>query len=160
MAEGKGFEPLRRLPAYTLSRRAPSTTRPPLLEEKCAERPQLYRSGFPVKQSRDAGYGADRRLGDDATPIPVKASSGTFGNKASQITLPRLQLVPICCAISAQPATSRYGLREGDRDAEPISDFRLLGDASGAIRRAGRCRYCRERGRQRFDRRAVHRWLD
>jgi hypothetical protein len=31
MAEGKGFEPLRRLPAYTLSRRAPSTTRPPLL---------------------------------------------------------------------------------------------------------------------------------
>ena len=33
VAEGKGFEPLRRLPAYTLSRRAPSTTRPPLLEK-------------------------------------------------------------------------------------------------------------------------------
>src|SRR3569623_233528 len=30
MAERKGFEPLRRLPAYTLSRRAPSTTRPSL----------------------------------------------------------------------------------------------------------------------------------
>jgi hypothetical protein len=30
MAERKGFEPLRRFPAYTLSRRAPSTTRPPL----------------------------------------------------------------------------------------------------------------------------------
>ena len=31
MAERQGFEPWRRLPAYTLSRRAPSTTRPPLL---------------------------------------------------------------------------------------------------------------------------------
>jgi hypothetical protein len=30
VAERKGFEPLRRLPAYTLSRRAPSTTRPSL----------------------------------------------------------------------------------------------------------------------------------
>ena len=30
VAERKGFEPSRRSPAYTLSRRAPSTTRPPL----------------------------------------------------------------------------------------------------------------------------------
>jgi hypothetical protein len=30
LAERKGFEPLRRFPAYTLSRRAPSTTRPSL----------------------------------------------------------------------------------------------------------------------------------
>ena len=30
MAEREGFEPSRRLPAYTRSRRAPSTTRPPL----------------------------------------------------------------------------------------------------------------------------------
>ena len=30
MAERKGFEPSRQLPAYTLSRGAPSTTRPPL----------------------------------------------------------------------------------------------------------------------------------
>ncbi len=30
MAERQGFEPWRRFPAYTLSRRAPSTTRPPL----------------------------------------------------------------------------------------------------------------------------------
>ena len=32
MAERQGFEPWRRFPAYTLSRRAPSTTRPPLRE--------------------------------------------------------------------------------------------------------------------------------
>src|SRR6056297_1639765 len=31
MAEREGFEPSRRFPAYTLFRRAPSTTRPPLL---------------------------------------------------------------------------------------------------------------------------------
>ena len=30
LAEGAGFEPAIRFPAYTLSRRAPSTTRPPL----------------------------------------------------------------------------------------------------------------------------------
>ena len=30
LAERQGFEPWRRFPAYTLSRRAPSTTRPPL----------------------------------------------------------------------------------------------------------------------------------
>ncbi len=30
LAERQGFEPWRRLPAYTRSRRAPSTTRPPL----------------------------------------------------------------------------------------------------------------------------------
>ena len=30
MAEGVGFEPTIRFPVYTLSRRAPSTTRPPL----------------------------------------------------------------------------------------------------------------------------------
>src|SRR5262249_33666957 len=32
VAEREGFEPSRRLPAYTRSRRAPSTTRPPLLQ--------------------------------------------------------------------------------------------------------------------------------
>ena len=30
MAERKGFEPLKQLPVYTLSKRAPSTTQPPL----------------------------------------------------------------------------------------------------------------------------------
>ena len=31
MAERAGFEPAKELPPYTLSKRAPSTTRPPLL---------------------------------------------------------------------------------------------------------------------------------
>ena len=33
MAEKEGFEPSRQLPAYTLSKRAPSATRPPLLKK-------------------------------------------------------------------------------------------------------------------------------
>ena len=32
MAEREGFEPSKRFPVYTLSKRAPSTTRPPLLQ--------------------------------------------------------------------------------------------------------------------------------
>ena len=32
LAEGEGFEPSIRFPAYTLSKRAPSATRPPLRE--------------------------------------------------------------------------------------------------------------------------------
>ena len=34
MAEGEGFEPSIRLPVYTLSKRAPSATRPPLLKRR------------------------------------------------------------------------------------------------------------------------------
>ena len=36
VAEREGFEPSRRFPAYTLSRRAPSTTRPPLRRGVCS----------------------------------------------------------------------------------------------------------------------------
>ena len=32
MAERMGFEPMKEFPLYTLSKRAPSTARPPLLE--------------------------------------------------------------------------------------------------------------------------------
>ena len=34
VAEGEGFEPSIRFPAYTLSKRAPSATRPPLQVDK------------------------------------------------------------------------------------------------------------------------------
>ncbi len=51
MAERKGFEPLRRFPAYTLSRRAPSTTRPSLRMQRagrarvCVSGARACRSG-------------------------------------------------------------------------------------------------------------------
>ena len=44
MAERQGFEPWRRSPAYTLSRRAPSTTRPPLRYSSTAVRPPQSRT--------------------------------------------------------------------------------------------------------------------
>ena len=42
MAEGEGFEPSRRLPAYTRSRRAPSTTRPPLQSQLFQAKRAIY----------------------------------------------------------------------------------------------------------------------
>jgi hypothetical protein len=60
LAEGKGFEPLRRLPAYTLSRRAPSTTRPPLPEKV----PHYSEPTLPFKQAVAPG---SRKA--EATPV-------------------------------------------------------------------------------------------
>ncbi len=54
MAEGEGFEPSRRLPAYTRSRRAPSTTRPPLRSASAGSR-AIYRDAIatqPLKWTR------------------------------------------------------------------------------------------------------------
>ena len=42
MAERQGFEPWRRSPAYTLSKRAPSTTRPPLRLLTSGGNPKLW----------------------------------------------------------------------------------------------------------------------
>ena len=44
MAEGVGFEPTIRSPVYTLSRRAPSTTRPPLHMRHCG--PNIVMNGL------------------------------------------------------------------------------------------------------------------
>ncbi len=45
MAEGVGFEPTIRLPVYTLSKRAPSATRPSLRSLAVRERPALRQAG-------------------------------------------------------------------------------------------------------------------
>ena len=70
VADGKGFEPSRRFPAYTLSRRAPSTTRPPLRISVCRAstrpcRPLSRRS--PCRQSWWR-----------STKIPRSGSGGTI----------------------------------------------------------------------------------
>ena len=41
VADRQGFEPWRRFPAYTLSRRAPSTTRPPVRKGGVIHRPNI-----------------------------------------------------------------------------------------------------------------------
>ena len=54
VADGVGFEPTRRLPAYTRSRRAPSTTRPPIRAKRAAgSLPGSRRAGG--VRSRSAG---------------------------------------------------------------------------------------------------------
>lgn len=46
MADRQGFEPWRRSPAYTLSRRAPSTTRPPVREGRLANKALPLQEAF------------------------------------------------------------------------------------------------------------------
>ena len=72
MADRQGFEPWRRSPAYTLSRRAPSTTRPPVhqrglaralgdLQEACAtikkrQNPSLQNLIRCLKEKKSSAY--------------------------------------------------------------------------------------------------------
>ena len=64
VAEREGFEPSRRFPAYTLSRRAPSTTRPPL---RCGDRNHVRRG-----RASPAGSPAGRAA-NGARRGPVRA---------------------------------------------------------------------------------------
>jgi hypothetical protein len=52
VAEREGFEPSRRFPAYTLSRRAPSTTRPPLQRAPEIIFPPLAQAPSPPREPR------------------------------------------------------------------------------------------------------------
>jgi hypothetical protein len=51
MAEGEGFEPSIRFPAYTLSKRAPSATRPPLRKQTI---PPLFGAGTYMRGAKAA----------------------------------------------------------------------------------------------------------
>jgi hypothetical protein len=73
MAERGGFEPPRRFPAYTLSRRAPSTTRPPL----------RVRARYPCAGGH-CKSGLGRRSGG---PCPAGAWRGTV-SRAKRICAP------------------------------------------------------------------------
>ena len=51
MAERMGFEPMKELPLYTLSKRAPSTTRPPLQKnERCVIIKDIFILGYYSKR--------------------------------------------------------------------------------------------------------------
>ena len=52
MADRQGFEPWRRSPAYTLSRRAPSTTRPPVRGRGLARRSRGLQVGKRMDPSK------------------------------------------------------------------------------------------------------------
>jgi hypothetical protein len=84
MAEGEGFEPSIRFPVYTLSRRAPSTTRPPLQCEPAVrilqhpgtvgrpETPHAVRSGPCSSKQEEKARPAVARSGAAAFSKPWK----------------------------------------------------------------------------------------
>ena len=95
MAVRQGFEPWRRSPAYTLSRRAPSTTRPPhhhfvhpAVEGRtdCRERHMPLAAGFGSNSFRRAGVERPLRSGahysQNALPFNCKITSFSIGLKA------------------------------------------------------------------------------
>ena len=60
MAEGVGFEPTNRLPGYTLSKRAPSATRPPLQRSEAAPRRRNIKTGEGIAIAPATRLGAGR----------------------------------------------------------------------------------------------------
>src|SRR5215468_7587613 len=82
VAEREGFEPSRRLPAYTRSRRAPSTTRPPLLQS-----------------SRKGGHYSEATPLFKLTPLRSRGTASgrahLASGHASEVT--KRQVVPIYC---------------------------------------------------------------
>ena len=78
MAEGEGFEPSIRFPVYTLSRRAPSTTRPPLrVQPPAAATWAQLRTSSRQRLAPSAG----RRSGSCIAKGRGKASRSRFGTR-------------------------------------------------------------------------------
>jgi hypothetical protein len=88
LAEGAGFEPAIRSPAYTLSRRAPSTTRPPLRRPHSRVRLAL----FPAMRifAKVAHYSAaSSRRKRAPTAIADKVRGGSVFPSAVFLALPK-----------------------------------------------------------------------
>lgn len=106
MAERKGFEPLRRFPAYTLSRRAPSTARPPL---RIAYNPGLETpegpAGWPARARQNILIaGPDARDHDAAMAIVFAAGTSRIVS---------------CLADMAQRASVQGGVGQVGLDSFP-----------------------------------------
>ena len=104
LAERGGFEPPRRLPAYTLSRRAPSATRPPLHQE------------LPY-------YTRDRRAASRRSAAPAGFRPGNYGpGLTSQLRLRRTDTVAQLPGTLSHVATC---LQPAPGVATPSSTLRL-----------------------------------
>ena len=71
MAETKGFEPSRRFPAYSLSRGAPSTTRPRFRRLVYLAPPQGTRGELRKKQNSPKNVHLFLRVEEEVHHIPV-----------------------------------------------------------------------------------------
>ena len=126
MAEGVGFEPTVRFPAHTRSRRAPSTTRPPLREL--------------VKQARNiAGCPPDASADLRGLASPIRAAA------TSQRHAPRSCLAVACgryykvCGRAVSSVVERLVYTEdvGSSTLSPPTIVRILSEASALANRAG-----------------------
>ena len=81
MAEREGFEPSIRLPVYTRSRRAPSTTRPPLRSRRRRGLAAASGGGRPLA-GRAAGRKRGARAGTAACGRKVAAAASGCGPRA------------------------------------------------------------------------------
>ena len=91
MAEGAGFEPAMELPPYTLSRRAPSTARPPLRNAPQAGS-QRDSSGAPRRVQR----GPDTSLpGREQGPRHAADNRPEFAGKWAFMAKPRFPAGPV-----------------------------------------------------------------
>lgn len=110
VAERQGFEPWRRFPAYTLSRRAPSTTRPPL----------RWRSNTDAARARQEGGGASiagrgcrfRTERADHRPEDIVHAYHVYGYKRPQRWYARVELrTTRWASISSRPgARGRFSV--------------------------------------------------
>lgn len=132
LAERAGFEPALRFPVNTLSRRAPSTTRPPL-------RLKHFRRG----PFRRAGWG-------DASPLGVRTGIPAVGAVNQRIPFP----APEPSKQQARGSSSRSGgecqdtlFALPDRDAQPMLPEHPVGVCRKERRRCA-CRPARHRFRR------------
>ena len=115
--EGWDFEPTRRLPAYTLSKRAPSTTRPPLLQAR-------------EKRGRNLCGAASL-----FKPTRVRGARATTHAKAPVLLLPRRVFSPLrpgtryCRRWSRQCGDHAFRRRiEGHLHLRPIARAEIAGE--------------------------------
>jgi hypothetical protein len=134
LAERKGFEPSIPLPVYTLSRGAPSTTRPPPHSALFAFRRGAFLAGFRNRASlkRGAVEKACKTAGSDVSAAMIGAALGRLGeppvgqeglsNSSRTAAPPRARPVEACAV------RRREGPKEGCR---PESAQRRTGPRQG-----------------------------
>ena len=110
MAEGAGFEPAIRFPAYTLSRRAPSTTRPPLRCSVSWIKESTYALPVGFLKSLGMPYAPERR----ATIVRRAASASELWRCRQTI---RIHGYLSCGTSRRKPGLSLASLWRGDRQA-------------------------------------------
>ena len=111
LAEGVGFEPTRRFPAHTLSKRAPSATRPPLLSAR--------RAKAAAQRRRTIAAGRPRAtiLAANSTALVPRRSGSTGGRPLPDSQPCAPGSAPDRASPYPQPTPAKYCPRSAVADA-------------------------------------------